>query len=55
LKDLLQKNPKQVASIRAGKTNVIGFFVGQVMKATNGSADPKVVSDLLTRLLDAPE
>src|SRR5690606_11421301 len=51
LKDLMQKNPKQVASIRAGKTNVVGFFVGQVMKATNGSADPKLVSELLTRLL----
>ena len=55
LKELIQKNPKQVASIRAGKTNVVGFFVGQVMKATNGSADPKLVSELLTRLLDAPE
>lgn len=52
LKDLMQKNPKQVESIRAGKKNVIGFFVGQVMKATQGSADPKVVSEILNRLLE---
>ena len=51
LRDLVQKHPKQVASIRAGKKSVMGFFVGQVMKATGGSADPKVVNELLARLL----
>ena len=55
LKELMQNNPKQVASIRAGKTNVVGFFVGQVMKATGGSADPKLVTDILTRLVAASE
>jgi aspartyl-tRNA(Asn)/glutamyl-tRNA(Gln) amidotransferase subunit B len=55
IRELMQNNPKQVASIRAGKTNVVGFFVGQVMKATGGSADPKLVSELLTRLLATSE
>lgn len=51
LRDLIAQNPKQVASIRAGKKQVMGFFVGQVMKATQGSADPKVVSELLEKLV----
>jgi aspartyl-tRNA(Asn)/glutamyl-tRNA(Gln) amidotransferase subunit B len=51
LRDLMQQNPKQVESLRAGKKQVAGFFVGQVMKATGGSADPKVVGELLDRLL----
>jgi aspartyl-tRNA(Asn)/glutamyl-tRNA(Gln) amidotransferase subunit B len=51
LRELIAGNPKQVESIRAGKKQVMGFFVGQVMKATQGSADPKVVSELLERLL----
>ncbi len=45
--------PKQVASYRAGKKGTLGFFVGQVMKETKGSANPALVSELLTRLLDA--
>ncbi len=51
LRDLIARNPKQVESIRAGKKQVMGFFVGQVMKATQGSADPKVVSELLEKLV----
>ncbi|MBI5481549.1 MAG: Asp-tRNA(Asn)/Glu-tRNA(Gln) amidotransferase subunit GatB [Deltaproteobacteria bacterium] len=47
-------NPRQVAQYRAGKTKVLGFFVGEVMKATRGQADPAVVNDILRRLLDAP-
>lgn len=52
LKDLLEKNPKQVEGLRAGKKQLAGFFVGQVMKATQGSADPKTVNELLQKLLD---
>jgi aspartyl-tRNA(Asn)/glutamyl-tRNA(Gln) amidotransferase subunit B len=48
---LVEKNPKQVESYRQGKTNLLGFFVGQVMKATKGSADPKLVNEILVRLL----
>jgi aspartyl-tRNA(Asn)/glutamyl-tRNA(Gln) amidotransferase subunit B len=42
----------QVAQYRAGKKNVFGFFVGQVMKQSRGSADPKLVNEILTRLLE---
>ncbi len=51
LKDLIAQNPKQAESIRAGKKQVLGFFVGQVMKATGGSADPKIVAELLEKLI----
>jgi aspartyl-tRNA(Asn)/glutamyl-tRNA(Gln) amidotransferase subunit B len=42
--------PEQVKSIRAGKRGVIGFLVGQVMKETKGSANPKLVSETLEKL-----
>jgi aspartyl-tRNA(Asn)/glutamyl-tRNA(Gln) amidotransferase subunit B len=48
---LIASSPKQVEQYRAGKTNVLGFFVGQVMKETKGSANPKLVNQLLTELL----
>jgi aspartyl-tRNA(Asn)/glutamyl-tRNA(Gln) amidotransferase subunit B len=51
---VIADNPKQVEQYRAGKTTVFGFFVGQVMKATKGSANPQLVNDTLKRLLDAP-
>jgi len=41
----------QVASVKAGKKGVIGFLVGQVMKETGGSADPKLVNELLNKLI----
>ncbi|MBI5870551.1 MAG: Asp-tRNA(Asn)/Glu-tRNA(Gln) amidotransferase subunit GatB [Actinobacteria bacterium] len=44
-------NPKQVEQYRAGREQVIGFFVGQVMKATSGQANPKVVNELLRKKL----
>jgi aspartyl-tRNA(Asn)/glutamyl-tRNA(Gln) amidotransferase subunit B len=52
--DLVEKNPKQVTQYRAGKTQMLGFFVGQIMKATGGSANPALVNDILKRLLDVP-
>ena len=48
---VIEANPKQVAQYRAGKTTVIGFFVGQVMRAFPGSPDPKLVRDLLEERL----
>jgi len=51
---LLEANPKQVAAYRGGKTNMLGFFVGQIMKQTGGSASPAVVNTVLKRLLDNP-
>ena len=41
-----------VAHYRAGKQAVLGWFVGQVMKATSGRANPKLVNELLRKLLD---
>ncbi len=52
LKDLIAQNPKQVAGLREGKKQLAGFFVGQVMKATQGSADPKTVNELLAKLIE---
>jgi aspartyl-tRNA(Asn)/glutamyl-tRNA(Gln) amidotransferase subunit B len=43
----LAANPKQVEQYKAGKTQVLGFLVGQVMKASRGQADPAAVSQLL--------
>lgn len=49
--EVLAANPKQVEQYRGGKTTVIGFFVGQVMKASKGQANPGMVNDLLKRRL----
>jgi len=45
--EVLATNPKQVDQYRGGKTAVIGFLVGQVMKASRGQANPGVVNELL--------
>ncbi len=45
--DVLASNHAQVEQYRAGKEGLFGFFVGQVMKASKGKANPKVVNDLL--------
>lgn len=50
-RSVLEANPKQVAAYRSGKTALLGFFVGQIMKQTKGSADPAVVNAVLGRLL----
>ena len=50
--ELFAANPKQVEQYRAGKKSVIGFFVGQLMKASKGQANPKLVNDLLAKKLD---
>ena len=50
--EIIAANPKQVEQYRAGKTTVIGFFVGQVMKATNGQANPQVVNEVLSKRLN---
>ncbi|HEY3817413.1 MAG TPA: Asp-tRNA(Asn)/Glu-tRNA(Gln) amidotransferase subunit GatB [Polyangiaceae bacterium] len=49
---VLEASPKQAADLRGGKSSLMGFFVGQVMKATGGSANPKVVNEVLKRLLE---
>src|SRR6266404_2864760 len=50
--EIIAANPKQVAQYRAGKKTMIGFFVGQVMKASKGQANPQLVNEVLTKKLD---
>ena len=50
--ELMAANPKQVEQYRAGKKTVIGFFVGQIMKASKGQANPQVVNELLVKKLE---
>jgi aspartyl-tRNA(Asn)/glutamyl-tRNA(Gln) amidotransferase subunit B len=50
--DVLTANPKQVEQYRGGKTTVIGFFVGQVMKLSKGQANPALVNELLKKKLE---
>jgi Asp-tRNA(Asn)/Glu-tRNA(Gln) amidotransferase B subunit len=50
---ILEANPGQVAAYRGGKEGLLGFFVGQVMKETQGKANPRVVNDLVRVKLDA--
>jgi|YelNatPaOPRAMG01_1025707.scaffolds.fasta_scaffold12174_4 aspartyl-tRNA(Asn)/glutamyl-tRNA(Gln) amidotransferase subunit B len=49
---VMSKNQKEVEQYRAGKEKVFGFFVGQVMKATAGKANPSVVNELLRKMLN---
>jgi aspartyl-tRNA(Asn)/glutamyl-tRNA(Gln) amidotransferase subunit B len=49
--DVIAANPKQLEQYRGGKTTVLAFFVGQVMKATRGQADPAAVNKLLKEKL----
>ncbi len=49
---IVEQYQPQVAQYRSGKKGVFGFFVGQVMKESKGSADPKLVNEILTRLLE---
>ena len=51
--EIIAAHPKQVEQYRAGKKTVIGFFVGQVMKASKGQANPQLVNELLAKKLEA--
>lgn len=48
---ILKDHPEQVAEYKSGKDKVFGFFVGKVMKETQGKANPSLVNDLLKRKL----
>ena len=48
---ILAEHPDDVAEYRAGKTKLLGFFMGQVMRATQGKANPKMVNELLRKKL----
>ena len=48
---VLADAPEEVSAFRQGKTKLIGFFVGQVMRETRGKANPKLVNEILLRML----
>jgi aspartyl-tRNA(Asn)/glutamyl-tRNA(Gln) amidotransferase subunit B len=52
--EVMTANPRQLADYRSGKDKLFGFFVGQVMKATAGKANPAQVNELLKRMLAGP-
>ncbi|MGB5177196.1 MAG: Asp-tRNA(Asn)/Glu-tRNA(Gln) amidotransferase subunit GatB [Gammaproteobacteria bacterium] len=53
IREVLDNNPKQLEQYRGGQEKLFSFFVGQVMKATQGKANPKQVNELLRKLLDS--
>ncbi|GMU68190.1 MAG: aspartyl/glutamyl-tRNA(Asn/Gln) amidotransferase subunit B [Steroidobacteraceae bacterium] len=52
--EVMAKNPGQLADYRGGKDKLFGFFVGQVMKATQGKANPAQLNELLKKKLAGP-
>jgi aspartyl-tRNA(Asn)/glutamyl-tRNA(Gln) amidotransferase subunit B len=50
-RQVMEKNPDNVAKFRSGNEGVFKFFVGQVMKATRGQANPQAVNDIVRKLL----
>jgi aspartyl-tRNA(Asn)/glutamyl-tRNA(Gln) amidotransferase subunit B len=53
IREIIASNPKIYEQYRGGKKATFGFFVGQVMKATKGQANPQLVNDLLKKVLDS--
>jgi aspartyl-tRNA(Asn)/glutamyl-tRNA(Gln) amidotransferase subunit B len=51
IQKIMDANPNQLKDYRGGKDKLFGFFVGQVMKATQGKANPQLVNDLLKKML----
>jgi len=51
VKKVVEANPEQVEAYKGGKVQLLGFFVGQVMKETKGRANPKTVNEILKELL----
>lgn len=51
LQKIFDDNPDEVAQFKAGKQKLMGFFVGQVMKQTKGQANPKLVNELVQKML----
>ncbi|NNG12443.1 MAG: Asp-tRNA(Asn)/Glu-tRNA(Gln) amidotransferase GatCAB subunit B, partial [Halobacteria archaeon] len=49
---VLENSPTQVEQYRNGQEKVFGYFVGQVMKATQGKANPKQVNELLRKMIN---
>jgi aspartyl-tRNA(Asn)/glutamyl-tRNA(Gln) amidotransferase subunit B len=54
-REVIEKNQDNVAKFRSGNEGVFKFFVGQVMRATRGQADPQAVNDIVRKLLSEPK
>jgi len=52
VKKIISENPESVEKYKAGRTNVLGFFVGQAMKASGGKANPKVITEMVQKYLN---
>ena len=52
VEEVVNNSPAQVEQYKSGKTNIFGYFVGQVMKATKGKANPQTVNEILKELLN---
>jgi aspartyl-tRNA(Asn)/glutamyl-tRNA(Gln) amidotransferase subunit B len=50
-REIIEAHPQEVANYKAGKTKVMGFFVGQLMKRTKGQANPQLANEIFQRLL----
>ena len=53
IEEVIAKNPKNVEKFKAGNAKLLGFFVGQVLKATKGKGNPKVVNALVAKELQS--
>ncbi len=51
VREIIAANPEQAAEFRAGKTKLMGYFVGQLMQKTKGKANPKIANQLLSQEL----
>jgi aspartyl-tRNA(Asn)/glutamyl-tRNA(Gln) amidotransferase subunit B len=54
-REVIEKNQENVAKFRSGNEGVFKFFVGQVMRATRGQANPQAVNDIVRKLLSEPK
>jgi aspartyl-tRNA(Asn)/glutamyl-tRNA(Gln) amidotransferase subunit B len=52
ISEILAENPEKVAEYRNGRTNLMGFFMGQLMRRTGGKADPEVAKELVEKALE---
>ena len=53
VESVLSRSAKEVEAYRSGKTKLMGYFVGQVMRETQGQANPQIVNQILRSKLDA--
>jgi len=53
VRDVLARNHENIEKYKAGKTNLFGFFVGQVLKASGGTANPSIVKEVVQEQLDS--